>query len=1052
MNDHLFHKLYENNCLYENGQALLTVFSDEELPSEIALIELSKYEKWMLIFTNEKPTTSEEAVGFIEKWKDYRDCQVIIWDAKESIELFLDVQEKQISSTKTFTGIITGEQDQTEALTEINTEQKGQVVRLQVNNGAKFCFTDDGELKLLETGKLSFNNVTGVPQIKRAAVKIIGDQAGQFGVEVPFRDKQLNSLFSCGFEYGYHDVDQKLIFVSSKLYPNQKLNLNGRFLLDFEVFSGNRYVFEKAEGSDLQFLSSFRSLYGEEVYLKPVVSGQSSGLQFSRQFSKTVNAAPFGHFQVMNAKGDNVELLCGLAGTEYLKTDGKLEFIPNQPAYAPGFPALAFSMEQFIEPAKEQLLTEERVTSWVRMNGDYATQPVTSPFFQGSEKVLTVANVSRSYSSSPAFPLMPLAETKLFSETNEQENGGVIGDFQHQILSNERARILLKVDKVADSEVKVVANGKATIATPSGFVAEIAGQQFEKISVAFPTEGELAFNRQRSDGKPVPAFSTVTGAFQNPAMFMVLANKTNAGEFGQKGITLDGWSFDLTPGKGSKYNEYSNVIIIKGCAGKIYDHEDAENTLSGNPDRWTSKESFAQPGAGLGEIANLSQWLLNYCRKSYERYEAGDASYGNFVKIIQDSDWKGVLVLNVELKEGASGVELPECMRPLLAGVGSSDFKAHHLGVELVPLMSTPTGPTKARNSSFFGLIDYQAPDYHGQSLPITDSESNYEFRLLKLQVQFENNVMKDFSSVSQFVLGQFMGIKPKAGGLLYHALLLKGSIQSVNGCNTLLLQTDGGCLNFEGPLAQAEITDITMTTIDQQHFAFDFSGSLQFEEPIQKASQASDVKPIDIFSYEKLSFANYRILLSKGVFSVIEGGVTFDLDHSTIRKQSLVSSFRLQPVKVRIGKDLTKDYHGLAIENFQAGDMTKAESGALEFSAILGGLGGLAADSSLHVKFLLGWNDSGEAYVGIHLPGHAMLQKVIGLSLGDVRLAKREQGLVLFISQVVLQLLGKIKLPPSGALNLAVSGDGKGIGWFAAYQAKESEKKGANDVLLQES
>ena len=57
-------------------------------------------------------------------------------------------------------------------------------------------------------------------------------------------------------------------------------------------------------------------------------------------------------------------------------------------------------------------------------------------------------------------------------------------------------------------------------------------------------------------------------------------------------------------GTQNKYDNYNNIIIVKGRKGKLYDPEDPTNSMVANWQKWTDKETFASPST-LNEAGEL---------------------------------------------------------------------------------------------------------------------------------------------------------------------------------------------------------------------------------------------------------------------------------------------------------------------------------------------------------------------------------------------------------------------------------------------------------------
>lgn len=1025
MKNLMFQQLFNKIGLYaeENGKCRLAIFSHTEFLPAITFAEAIGSPDVSFIYADVSIANEDEAEAMLQK------CETALQEqhASRGVLWLTDTSTVVLSLSEDFTTI----QDTFRVAVD-GTEENG--IDVKLSYGAKLTIQEDGILRLHDKSNFSFGELQIPMRLYNIGIALLGEHAGTLLVEAGISGNVFDSIFKCGFEYGFTDDNGQLRLISNRLFDKnsiRKTDLTMRFEFGFHALSGNMMRFLPSQ-SPLTFLSNFRTLYGELVYLSPVTDEtDSGGISFLPRISEEVCSAPLGAYTVSTKRNSDIVLVCGFAGTELIQLpqNSKIYFVPNQPAFSPYFPEREFSINDFVEPPVKALLSDVMVTSWVAFYGSYVSQPLEAPFFSGAGSVLALADLQTDFSKgSPAVPLMLYHDIKAHDmklpamETNKASSEQISG-FERVVLTNERGNRLhehaiehkhMQCIKTHPDNMLQYNEQTTTAATPSGFVGQVYRNQFQKISLAFSPLGDLAFTE---------ITDVVSAAFFSASMFCVFANSDHLGKF-QNIFSIEDWQFSLTPGKGSSYNQYANIILVKGVRGKIYDPENVNASLCCNVGQWTCKEYFSKPAEG--EYPNLSNWILNYCKDALERSCSGDAYYDNFVKIITDEAWKGVLALNVSLH----AADFPECLLPLLAGVPDvSQICAHHIGADIVSLEPTERGPVNHGFSPFFGYIHYEAEGYCGTVMPIQNPAAIYEFKLLEMNVLFEKGKLKEFNSASQFVLGMFLSQKPTVGGCLYNALLLSGALQNNNGHSVLMLTSDGGALVFSNmPLAKVVVTGITMITIQAQEmeYAFDMTGQISF----------CQTEGIDVFSYDTLSFSGYKVHLLRDVFNLDVSAVHFDLSVSNMRSNSLCKTFSLVPFAVYNSAEKIAAFTGIAVEGFKNSKLSESACGIV-CSVCLGGLGTLSTGSDLTAKILLAWDEKGKQFAGIQLPGEAMIQNVIGITFGDVRLTYKNGALVLYISKVALELLGLLKLPSSGAIQLALTGNDKGIGWYAAYQTE---------------
>lgn len=1013
--------LYDNIGIYkeDGGQALLAVIPGQSLERTITFAKAAADAAVSFVFTARMPQSAEDARHLL------RQCQTlleqnhavrgVLW-LHEQRYLVLPMSENNSYSTGQFCTVVSG------------TQEHG--ISVSIWPYAKFLCAD-GKLKLTDRLKFSFADMQVQMAVHNVWLDLCGPHAGILFADVSMSGYECSRVFPCGFEYGYRTDDSKrYTLISSRLFQvdsfaSQTFHLCFQF--GFHVFSENSIRFQKTD-QEYILLSNFISLYGDPLFLSPVTDGTSGGgMVFLPRISENIICAPVGAYRISMKRNKQIQLLCGFCGTEYftIENGGLVEFAENQPAFCAGYPRKEFSIEDFVKKQPLHLLTDELVTTGMVFYGKYCSQPQNAPFFCGSSPVMPPAELYTDFmDGSPMLPVVPYQQVRIHVPDTDDAwaKEEDISAYEQQILASERTICCQKQTEIGvrltDGErlFNHMDTEPILAATPSGFIGELRNDRFCNMTVAFSPGGNVAFTN---------AAEGIVSAFLDSSMFCVFANDLHIGQF-QNTFTVEDWRFHLTPGAGSSYNCYANILIIKAAAGKIYDPDDYAAGLCTRVGSWTCRDLFSVPKCG--EASNLAAWISDYCKKAYGRYLNGEEDFRSFAQIITDENWKGILALNVSLEASC----FPDCLQPLLVGMNDmSLIRAHHIGAQLVQLKATDHGPVNDGYSPFFGLITYTADGYTDTALPISDPQACYEFKLLKLKVIFEKGMVKDLKSVSQLVLGELLALSPSSEGCLYHALLLNGTMQQTSGGSVLLLDSDGGTYCFlNAPIQNIVITAITMETTDSKKgtYTFHLSGSLSFYKPDTE-------QEMDLFSYDKLCFTDYRLSWQDGSFSADASKMVFDLPHSVLRGKSIGSSFRIVPKSVSMGESVTEGFRIITTAFAKTAKSLEGKSAGILFSVKLGGLGSLSNGDCLLASMLLAWDGEQHTYAGLMLPGAAMIDGVVSVTFGDAVLTKKDDKPVLYISGVCLQLLGLLKLPANGALRLAMEGCEDGIGWLAAYQ-----------------
>jgi hypothetical protein len=898
-------------------------------------------------------------------------------------------------------------------------------------------------------------------------------------------------------------------------------------------------------------VSGFRTAFGDIVNLRPVTQPQS-GEQAARLIVTIGNPnapsqpdyslSPEGDFIMMLAApkdGISSHLLCGLTPTETLsftagpaanpQSGDRLRFTANSEAFATSYPPPQSSpVGPPVDPKAPKMNGSYR-TAWATVipapNGNasqYSAQPKGSPLFgfdkvvvKASDKLLGFVDPGYALKAPDPFPMIPygLAPLGEFGVSfTQSELGGI-----EQFAAAATRRALIGAPGMSQPRralrmSEAVGDGNSDwVTTPSGLLAELdqSGGHWSSVLLGVNNGAGpmwMVFN------DPPPKLQQ---ALQTANLFLVAANAANLGTLsptpavGPKPpaptgtatfyntMSIQDWQITANVGKSNVYNDYNNILIIKGCKGKLVD-------LVAKPDIWTQREDFSVPANDLSETVILSQWIATYIQNAL-----GQTSpyFDNFKSIVVDDNWTGILVLKASL------TGLPTNLAGLLSVIDPSQCFAHHFGITITPVgisgaqTNNPTIAT-TNSSSIFQLVYYVDPAFdQANPVPLPPSNAPYDFRLLTLEALFKNTAVKSFDSYAQLTLGAFFGDAVNHMGdsaNVYDTVMLKGSYQQNGGVGTFMLDCLDDNLFFLNSAAinKVEITKAQFNTIGPTSLQFALWGFIDFNllSAVDPSTQKQDV-PFDLFGFgstdnpsaprQGLNFAGLTIDLNTGatpwVFGFDVAAVTFDPSRSTSRKGSLYTDFALSLKGLLNGDDSStanpqSDPASLNYLNVPTNAPLSGVGGsqwyALQFGVDLGSVGALASNAGLNAGMIAAWAPSSQsppvpgsqvttfnAMAGLRLPGVTAkskllsLEGVLALSIGDIRLtyaAPNDQTAtrywVLWLSDIALKFLGLLKIPPNGAIsfacfgNPAANGTPSALGWYAVYN--QDKKKNGNAQL----
>ncbi|MCG8925619.1 hypothetical protein [Lentzea sp. CC55] len=852
-------------------------------------------------------------------------------------------------------------------------------------------------------------------------------------------------------------------------------------------------------------VSGFRTAHGGKVTLVPVTSGDHpAGLTLALGSPRTPSPPGFA----FGPEGDftvdaDTELLCGLSPTETMILRGgpsgdRLRFTANRPAFTGDYPPpVATTLGVPIDPAAPALDDRYR-TAWAAVvpaaggTARYSAQPHGSPLYgfdtvvrPTSDELLGPVRPAVPVPHTDPFPLVPygLAVPREYGPVISFGEEDIAGVEQFAVASTRRARL--------GPPGPASPSGAALqwTTTPSGLLASV-----DPASGAF-TSVVLGVNRATgcwlafTDPGPV-----LRQALQTSDLFLVAVDPKHLGvgrpspagadppppdgtpAFYNR-MSIEGWETTIDVGRDNTYGDYRNVLIVKGCRGRLVD-------LVAKPTAWTQAADFAlrADGGDEAELPVLAQWLTDYVRAGIDR--AG-VWFDNFRAIATDPAWTGVLVLKASL------TALPGDLAGLLAVIDREDSYAHHLGVAISPIGITGDRRLDITgSSSLFQLVDYANPALPDPEpvAPLPPAGPGpYDFRLLTLRALFENTSVRGFDGLAQLTLSEFFGdrvLSMDDPDDVYHTILLKCAYQLQGDVGAFVLDnTDDSVFTLDGDvLRRVEVTKAQMVTTDATTVRFDLWGFLDFGvlRAVGAVPGVQDV-PFDLFGFGSppdgprpragLSFSGLSVVMDTSVdppaYGFDVGALTFDPSRSTSRPGSLYQAFGLR-LKDLLHGDTTDDPSAQDYLPVPTSAPLSGVAGkrwyALEFQLDLGTIGALANDVGLSAGLIAAWSPGPvrdrssttlvpyDAMAGLRLPGVTSksrgltVQSVLKLSVGDLRLTyepappAESRYWVLWLNDIALKFLGLLKIPPNGAVGFAcfggpdAAGDPRGIGWYAVY------------------
>ncbi len=941
------------------------------------------------------------------------------------------------------------------------------------------------------------------------------------------------------------DIVNEVFNPTSKIEPSGcTINMSYNSRRTYFNFSG-----KNSDNRDTTLTSYFTSNYGNVIILTPkkesadILNARlviSKGARNEARNTEQFHFTPEGDFEIQFQKvttTNEYNLMCGLQGTEFFTLSQKgdtIRFVSKNPALAPKFPFTAASSVKAPESPTATLLKNTKETAWATIlntsgnNITYVSQPKGSELYgDGNESfrysdLFTHNKLGFKYiaDQTTLFPIAPYLGLTVgngitsFSDSDtEIYESQVISQIRRENIGKASTKTtLLSANLMADREEATI----SSYTTPSGIIAKttLSGEFIHWNEIVLGQNTDHSENYKFEFLNPE---NELIEAFQTSDLFLVAANSEYLGALNKihpldasfrNIMSIDNWELQANIGQGSEYNNYKNIMIIKGRKGKLYDPDSksgTKNSLVANPNKWTQRHRFGSPSIINSEgkkqapdsdqLVIVSQWLQSYFREAYEQTD--QEYFSKFNEIATDENWTGILMLRVDIKN------IPTNLQGIMAGITNPEaFNAHHFAIEISPVKKGKTGATVDQSSSMFGLIHYTDPDFNAKVNPpktiSPTTAETYDYRLLSLKVLFENTSVKNFESYSQLTINKLLDSKVLSMGdsdNVFNNILLKGSFQINNGNAVYSMSSaeDNVFLFSNNIYNKIEITNVLLTTRDSKKEGFKESWfSMQGFIDYKIISDNKDKGNFDIFSFGSvdkdnltprcgLNFNNLGITMDYEkenpqqnktlAFSADE--ITFDIINSTARSGSLFVNFALDLKGLMVGasdKNPQSKGYLTVIPDARLSGVDNSIWYGLDFKLNMGTPGELAGKVSLDSSLLLSWTPNSEgtnynASIGISLPGTGggakliSLQSVLKLSIGQLRLTydETENSFLLMFTEIALKFLGLLKIPPNGSSlfylfgNPNTEGKSAGLGWYAMYKkdVPDTAKSILNNKLL---
>ncbi len=739
---------------------------------------------------------------------------------------------------------------------------------------------------------------------------------------------------------------------------------------------------------------------------------------------------PSGNWEFVTSAA-YTDVLLGLSGSEFAQ-------LPPSAAitFLPGGDALVTEDGGFSNMWNGNAVT----TAWAYLTAStslanaYFSQSITQPFFtsDGAGAMATVPICAGGFpvTTSSGFPWVP------YGAVPANVDGAAYASFEANHLAPRRARALYEINYPGLSE-QTVGGYEIAAYTPSGLKLEMSqeGMAWSSLTLALTTEGAPAI----TISNPTAA---LRASLVSSQLFLVI-DKPTALALGDSlnfsNVTLEGWTFVLDP----QHWRTDTVMLLKLAPTPL-------QALVDDMSKWSPLPSTVQTSPATQGVL---QAAINQAIKNADTPE-----FQYFNNIIL-GDWTGVLFINAPIP----AADFPAGLQALTASIDASEFKAHHLGADLSPVLLVGN-QLSSPGSLYYGLIFYE------DTTDLTYQGAAYAYKTLWLRVLFSGSQIASFASRIELLVAELFGetstLEKSNDG---DNLLLDGTWQRHDGQDVYSFSTSGRSRFVMKSQVLSSVTVnmadfVTLPDQDGQVCArFALSGVLAFcnigDPDIMSFGPVSSSDNQDING--GLSFTNLYITLRFAlgqpltlVFAFEASQMVLD-PNSAARAGSIYTRF---PLRVDAMLQGTADIHPTDLGYIPTGLQPLHTSNlgdvwfGLDMTLIMGNAGALANELGLNARILAAWSPGGPSPIiaaGMRLPGaigarEISLEGPIGLEIGDLTLIyDRQADYLLRMSNIVVKLLG-MKWPEGGAMHMLLFGDPRlegqrTLGWYASYLKDDS-------------
>lgn len=731
---------------------------------------------------------------------------------------------------------------------------------------------------------------------------------------------------------------------------------------------------------------------------------------------------PMGAFTLSQNGGAAAgEIICGYSSTEVFSfaDEDVLHFWPLQPAYMLNQPATAKTPARY--------LGADATTSWISLSSTkgqntYFSQPQGSPIYEDDGQTgagtASVDAYKLKFKPIPAWPALgsegPVQPSPVVPMV---AYGGLTGltdatAAPYQLLESKainpaRRQVLSTANPTRSFAPMTVATqgaeeGELTYnMTPLGLVGG-----FDTHSIWRDTTFALSGETTKKTLQFQDMGDAIRSAFYQNQVFLVMDQDSNAGtplftfDATDAAVELSDWFFDLRL-QGQDPDGVPPIVILKFFRDKSI------KELAQDQSIWEDAHTFStDPATRQKNILKI----ISDAEAAVEK-EGNSSIYYNFVQVVNDPNFTGLLALNTALDLQ----ELPAVIKALMGGMVRVDddgktvsnvdaFRAHHVGVSI---SDTGNGNgVSLDSSSIFALVDYEDAGTNTTSLQTRsdaglardldllgsiypcgqDGLTCYGFKVIYLRALFENNALASFDAEVDLSVNNLFAVGVNLGEIGAQGEAPKDNIIKINGSysehdgaqtysfvakktyeftfdtNTYLKKIKFDKVQFSA--TEEESGNATTSTISSR---FAIWGSMEFNE----------LDFLDMFSFEKLSFADlgiemsYQLVLEPTKPPVTQdlsmkfapGNLRFDFGETKQRTND-DSLLALLPFKLKSfiysenGQNISDlDYFGVSLNSLGQIDTSPTFNFGLIFDLDLGSLGGLVGDlSAFKFSMILGW------------------------------------------------------------------------------------------------